>query len=64
MKYYDEIYREVIPFNIVKYIIFAEGGLGLVFLIVYAMQITGNLGIDDELPSVFFLITSRTRNPM
>ena len=56
MRYYDEIYREVIPFNIIKYIIFVEGGLGLVFLILYMMQITGNLGIEDELPSFFFLI--------
>lgn len=56
MRYYDEIYREVIPFKFVKYIIFLEGGLGIVFLIFYAMQIAGNLDIGDELPSVFFLI--------
>jgi len=56
MRYYDEIYREVIPFNIVKYIAFVEGGLGIVFLILYIIQIAGNLGIGDELPSFFFLI--------
>ena len=56
MRYYDEIYSEVTPFNIVKYIAFVEGGLGLVFLILYMMQITGNLGIGDELPSFFLLI--------
>jgi hypothetical protein len=56
MRYYDETYSEVIPFKIVKYIAFTEGGLGIVFLILYMMQITGNLGIEDELPSYFFLI--------
>jgi len=56
MKYYDEIYSEAIPFKIVKYITFVEGGLGIVFLILYIMQTTGNLGIEDELPSYFFLI--------
>jgi hypothetical protein len=56
MRYYDEIYSEVVPFKIVKYIAFAEGGLGIIFLILYIMQITGNLGIEDELSSYFFLI--------
>jgi hypothetical protein len=56
MRYYDEIYREVIPFKLVKYIIFLEGGLGIFFLILYMMQITSSLGIGEELPSVFFLI--------
>jgi len=56
MRYYDEIYSEVIPFNFIKYIIFVEGGTGIAFLILYIMQLTGNLGIEDELPAVFFLI--------
>ena len=56
MRYCDEIYSEVFPFRIVKYIAFAEGGLGIIFLIMYIMQISGNLGIEDELPSYFFLI--------
>jgi len=56
MRYYDEIYSEVVPFKFVKYITFAEGGLGIIFLIMYIMQISGNPGIDEELPSYFFLI--------
>ena len=56
MRYYDEIYSEAIPFKIVKYISLAEAGLGVVFLILYIMQMSGNLGIDEELPSYFFLI--------
>jgi hypothetical protein len=56
MRYYDEIYSEAIPFKIVKYIALAEGGLGIVFLVMYVMQITGNLGTEEELPSYFFLI--------
>lgn len=39
MRYYDEIYSEVIPFNIVKYVIYLEGGTGLAFLILYIMQL-------------------------
>jgi len=56
MRYYDEIYSEVVPFSFVKYIMYAEGGAGVVFLILYVMQSTGNLAIEDELPSYFFLI--------
>lgn len=56
MRYYDEIYSETIPFKFVKYIVLAEAGLGIVFLILYAMQLGGSLGIEDELPSFFFLI--------
>ncbi|MCJ7763811.1 MAG: hypothetical protein MUO90_01455 [Dehalococcoidales bacterium] len=56
MRYYDEIYSELIPLKFVKYITFAEVGLGLVFIIFYAMQVTGNFVSEDELPSFFFLI--------
>jgi hypothetical protein len=56
MRYYDEVYSEVIPFNIVKYIIYVEGGLGVAFLIMYIMQLTGRLSVEEDLPSVFFLI--------
>jgi hypothetical protein len=56
MKYYDEIYSEVVPFKFIKYIIFVEGGVGVAFLILYIMQLTGNLGVEDELPAVYFLI--------
>ena len=56
MRYYDEIYSEVIPFNFVKYIIFLEGGMGVAFLILYIMQLTGSLNVEDDLPGWFFLI--------
>ncbi len=56
MKYYDEIYSEVVPFKFIKYIIFVEGGVGVAFLILYIMQLMGNLGVEDELPAVYFLI--------
>jgi hypothetical protein len=56
MRYYDEIYSEVIPFNIIKYIIYVEGGLGIAFLTLYIMQLTGRLSFEEDLPSVFFLI--------
>lgn len=56
MKYYDEIYSEIVPFKFIKYVVYLEGGIGLVFLIMYIMQLTGNMGVDDELSSVFFLI--------
>jgi len=56
MRYYDEIYSEVVPFNFVKYLIFMEGGLGVAFFVLYIMQITGNLNVEDDLPVWFFLI--------
>ena len=56
MKYYDEIYSEIVPFKFIKYIVFAEGGAGVAFLILYMMQLMGNLGVENELPAVFFLI--------
>ena len=56
MRYYDEIYSEVVPFKFVKYIIYLEAATGAAFLVLYIMQLIGNLGIDDELPAVFFLI--------
>ena len=56
MRYYGEIYSEVVPFNFIKYIIFLEGGAGVAFLILYIMQLTGSLNIEDDLPAVFFLI--------
>ncbi len=56
MRYNDEIYNEVIPFNFIKYIIFVEGGVGVAFLVLYIMQLTGSLNIEDDLPAVFFLI--------
>ena len=56
MRYYDEIYSEVIPFNFIKYIIFLEGGMGVAFLILYIMQLTGSLNVEDDLPGWFFLI--------
>jgi hypothetical protein len=54
--YYDEIYSETVPFSFIKYIIFSEGALGVLFLILYVMQISGNLIPDEELPSFFWLI--------
>ncbi|MBA7710471.1 hypothetical protein ES703_119414 [subsurface metagenome] len=56
MRYHDEIYSEVVPFNFIKYIIFIEGGAGVAFLVLYIMQLTGSLNIEDDLPAVFFLI--------
>ena len=56
MRYYDEVYNEIVPFKFVKYIIFLEGGVGVAFVVLYIMQLTGNLGSEDELPAVFFLI--------
>ena len=56
MRYYGEIYSEVVPFNFIKYIIFLEGGAGVAFLILYIMHLTGSLNIEDDLPAVFFLI--------
>ena len=56
MRYYDEVYSEIVPFKFIKYIVFMEGGLGLAFLVLYIMQLTGNLGVEDELPAVFFLV--------
>jgi len=56
MKYYDEVYSETVPFKLIKYIIFLEGSIGVVFLVLYIMQQTGNLGTDNELPAVFFLV--------
>ncbi len=56
MRNYEEIYNEVIPFNFIKYIIFLEGGLGVAFLVLYIMQLAGNLNIEDDLPVWFFLI--------
>jgi len=56
MRYYDEVYSETVPFKLIKYIIFLEGSIGVVFLVLYIMQQTGNLGTDNELPAVFFLV--------
>jgi hypothetical protein len=56
VRYYDEVYSEVIPFNIVKYIIFVEGGLGIAFVTLYIMQLTGRLSVEEDLPAAFFLI--------
>jgi hypothetical protein len=56
MRHYDEIYSEIVPFKFIKYIVFVEGGVGVAFLVLYIMQLTGNLGVEDELPAVFFLI--------
>ena len=56
MKYYDEIYSEVVPFNFIKYIIFLEGGIGVAFLVLYIMQLAGSLNVEDDLPAVFFLV--------
>ncbi|MDD4873530.1 MAG: hypothetical protein PHE15_00915 [Dehalococcoidales bacterium] len=56
MQYYDEIYSEIVPFNFMKYIIFAEGALGFVFLVLYVMQVNGSFIPDDELPAYFWLI--------
>ena len=56
MRYYDEVYSGIVPFKFIKYIVFMEGGLGIVFLILYIMHLTDNLGIEDELPAIFFLI--------
>jgi hypothetical protein len=56
MKYFEEVYSEVIAFKFIKYIVFIEGGVAVAFLILYIMQLTGNLGVGDELPAVFFLI--------
>ncbi len=56
MKYHEEIYSEVILFNFIKYITFTEGSVGVAFLILYIMQLMGNLSIKDELPALFFLM--------
>jgi hypothetical protein len=56
MKDFEEVYSEVIPFKFIKYIVFTEGGVAVAFLTLYIMQLMGNLGVDDELPAVFFLI--------
>jgi hypothetical protein len=49
-------YSETIPFKLIKYILFLEGSIGVVFLVLYIMQLTGNLGIEDGLPQWYFLI--------
>jgi hypothetical protein len=56
MKYYDEIYSEIVPFKFMKYIILLEGGIGVVFLVLYVLQLSGGLGIEDELPQWYFLL--------
>jgi len=56
MRYYDEVYSETVPFKLIKYILFLEGSIGVVFLVLYIMQLTGNLGIEDGLPQWYFLI--------
>ncbi len=56
MRYYDEVYSEAVPFKFIKYFVFIEGGMGIAFLVLYIMQLMGNLGIEEELPPVFFLI--------
>ena len=55
MRYYNEIYSETVPFKFMKYIILLEGGLSIAFLVLYILQISGSLGIEDELPQWFFL---------
>lgn len=56
MKYYDEIYREIVPFSFIKYIILLEGGTGVAFLIIFMMQLAGSLNVEDDLSVWFFLI--------
>ena len=56
MRRYDEIYSESVPFSFVKYIVLMEGGIGVAFIALYILQLTGSLGMEDELPSFFFLL--------
>ncbi len=56
MRNYDEIYSENVPFRFMKYMVWLEGGLGMVFLILYILQLNGNMGIEDGLPQWYFLL--------
>ena len=54
MRYYDEIYSEVVPFKFIKYIALGEGLTGVAFVVLFFLHINGTLGIEDELPYFFF----------
>jgi len=56
MRHYYEVYSEAVPFRLIKYIVWLEGAIGAAFLVLYLMQLSGRLGVEDELPVVFFLI--------
>ena len=51
-----EIYSETIPFNFMKYIIFLEGAIGVLFLVFFVMQLTGRFIPDEDAPAYFWLI--------
>ncbi len=53
---YDEIYSETIPFKFMYYIIFMEGAIGVLFLVFFLLQSSGNFIPDEDASAIFWLI--------
>lgn len=56
MRDYDEIYGETIRFKFMYYIIFSEAAIGILFLVFFFLQLTGNFIPDEDASAIFWLI--------
>jgi hypothetical protein len=58
MRDYDEIYGETIPFKFMYYVIFMEGAIGVLFMVFFFLQLSGNFIPDEDAPAFLWLIMS------